>query len=327
MLHDKYLAAGRDFRQTTYTTGLFVQNEWQSEMLNILIGARLDKHNMMKNVVLSPRVNVRYSPTEFIGLRASYSSGYRAPQAYNEDLHIDALDDKLVLIRLNPDLKPEYSQSISASVDLYHRFGMVQTNVLVEGFYTMLDDVFTLEKVGEDEYGNIIKERRNASGAKVAGVSVEAKAGIPGYFELQLGYTFQRSRYNEPERWSEDVAPQRRMFRSPDHYGYLTANVNSPRDFKLSVFGTYTGQMLVQHNAGVIETDTEILTPDFWDMGLRLSYNFRLTDKLGLELNVGVKNIFDSYQKDLDFGIDKDPAYIYGPTMPRTFFFGVKFTI
>lgn len=327
MLHDKYLAAGRDFRQTTYTTGLFVQNEWQSEMLNILIGARLDKHNMMKNVVLSPRVNVRYSPTEFIGLRASYSSGYRAPQAYNEDLHIDALDDKLVLIRLNPDLKPEYSQSISASVDLYHRFGMVQTNVLVEGFYTMLDDVFTLEKVGEDEYGNIIKERRNASGAKVAGVSVEAKAGIPGYLELQLGYTFQRSRYNEPERWSEDVTPQRRMFRSPDHYGYLTANVNITRDFKLSVFGTYTGQMLVQHNAGVIEVDTEVLTPDFWDMGLRLSYNFRLTNKLGLELNVGVKNIFDSYQRDLDFGIDKDPAYIYGPTLPRTFFFGVKFAM
>ena len=77
-------------------------------------------------------------------------------------------------------------------MDLYHNFGRVQANLLVEGFYTMLEDVFTLEKIGEDAQGNIIKERRNASGATVAGVGAEAKAGIPGRFELQLGYTFQR---------------------------------------------------------------------------------------------------------------------------------------
>ena len=326
-LHDKYLGFGRDFEQTTHSTGFFFQNEWRSEKLNFLIGGRVDKHNMMKNVVFSPRVNVRYSPTEKIGLRASYSSGYRAPQAYNEDLHIDALDNKVAIIRLAPDLKPEYSHSLSASVDLYHNFGRVQANLLVEGFYTMLEDVFTLEKIGEDAQGNIIKERRNASGATVAGVGAEAKAGIPGRFELQLGYTFQRSRYDEPEKWSDDVTPQRRMFRSPDHYGYLTANVNLTRDFTASVFGNYTGRMLVQHNAGYIERDTERLTPDFWDMGLRLSYNFRLTKQLRLELNAGVKNLFDSFQKDLDFGQNKDAAYIYGPAVPRTYFIGAKFAL
>ena len=326
-LHDKYLGFGRDFEQTTHSTGFFFQNEWRSEKLNFLIGGRVDKHNMMKNVVFSPRVNVRYSPTEKIGLRASYSSGSRAPQAYNEDLHIDALDNKVAIIRLAPDLKPEYSHSLSASVDLYHNFGRVQANLLVEGFYTMLEDVFTLEKIGEDAQGNIIKERRNASGATVAGVGAEAKAGIPGRFELQLGYTFQRSRYDEPEKWSDDVTPQRRMFRSPDHYGYLTANVNLTRDFTASVFGNYTGRMLVQHNAGYIERDTERLTPDFWDMGLRLSYNFRLTKQLRLELNAGVKNLFDSFQKDLDFGQNKDAAYIYGPAVPRTYFIGAKFAL
>ena len=158
-------------------------------------------------------------------------------------------------------------------------------------------------------------------------LGAEAKAGIPGRFELQLGYTFQRSRYDEPEKWSDDVTPQRRMFRSPDHYGYLTANVNLTRDFTASVFGNYTGRMLVQHNAGYIERDTERLTPDFWDMGLRLSYNFRLTKQLRLELNAGVKNLFDSFQKDLDFGQNKDAAYIYGPAVPRTYFIGAKFAL
>lgn len=162
-LDDKYLGFGRDFRQTTRSTGFFFQNEWRSERLNFLVGGRVDKHNMMKNAVFSPRVNVRYSPTPADGLRASYASGYRAPQAYNEDLHIDALDNKVAVIRLDPNLRPEYSHSLSASVDLYRNFGRVQGNLLVEGFYTVLDDLFTLEKVGEDEQGNVIKERRNAA--------------------------------------------------------------------------------------------------------------------------------------------------------------------
>ena len=46
---------------------------------------------------------------------------------------------------------------------------------------------------------------------------------------------------------------------------------------------------------------------------MRLSYTFRLTKQLRLELNAGVKNLFDSYQRDLDFGPSKDSAYIYGP--------------
>lgn len=326
-LHDEYLGFNRDLRQTTHTAGLYLQNEWKSEKLNFLIGGRVDKHNLMRRVVFSPRANVRYSPIPQVGLRLSYSSGFRAPQAYNEDLHIDALDNKIALIRLSPDLRPEYSHSLSGSVDLYRTFGRVQTNLLIEGFYTKLTDVFTLEKVGEDEQGNVIKERRNASGATVAGIGAEFKAGIPGRFELQAGYTFQRSRYDEPSSWSDNVAPQRRMFRAPDHYGYLTTDWYPVRDLTMSLFGTFTGRMLVQHNAGVIEQDTEKLTPAFWDMGLRVAYSFRLTPQLRLELNAGVKNLFDSFQRDLDFGQAKDAAYVYGPALPRTYFVGVKFAL
>lgn len=326
-LHDQYLGFGRDLRQTTHCTGLYFQNEWKSEKLNFLIGGRLDKHNLMQNIIFSPRVNVRYSPVEHVGLRASYSSGYRAPQAYNEDLHIDALDNNISIIRLAPDLKPEYSHSLSGSIDLYHSFGRLQANLLIEGFYTMLDNVFTLEKIGEDEHGYTIKERRNASGATVAGISTELKLGIPNRFDVQLGYTFQRSRYNRPETWSDEVAAQRCMFRSPDHYGYVTANYNFTDAFKLSLFGNFTGKMLVQHNKGVIERDENRLTPAFWDMGMRLCYDFRLSQQCRMELSAGMKNIFDSYQKDLDFGQHKDAAYVYGPTLPRTCFVGVKFSL
>ena len=331
-LQDYYIATERLLDQQTSTFGLFAQNEWRSEKFSALIGFRLDKHNLIRRPIFSPRLNVRYNPIEDLGLRASYSSGYRAPQAYNEDLHIDALNHAVSIIRIADDLRPEFSHSFSLSADYYHNFGRLQTNLLVEGFYTILDDVFTLEKIGEDADGNIIKERRNAAGAHVGGVTAELKLGIPDIFDVQLGYTFQRSRYVEPEQWSDDVEAQRRMFRSPDHYGYLTSNFYITEQFKASLFGTYTGPMLVQHNAysvdinGITEEfgDSEVVTKSFWDMGVKLCYTFHLSDIINLEVNAGVKNIFDSYQDDIDVGAGRDSAYIYGPTLPRTYFIGVK---
>ncbi len=334
-LNDYYIATQRRLDQQTSTIGLFAQNEWKSDKVNFLIGFRLDKHNMIDRPIFAPRANVRYSPIEDLGLRLSYSSGYRAPQAYNEDLHIDALNHSVSIIEIDPNLRPEFSHSFSASADYYHSFGRLQTNFLVEGFYTMLDDVFTLEETGEktDEEGNhfIYKTRRNAAGARIGGITAEVKLGIPNTFDVQLGYTFQKSLYVEPEKWSDnpDLAPQRTMFRSPDHYGYLNAKYFITKDFNASLFGTYTGPMLVQHSAytdilGVEHDDSETRTQSFWDFGCKLSYTFSLSNVVNLEINAGVKNILDSYQRDIDMGAGRDSAYIYGPALPRTYFFGVK---
>lgn len=329
-LNDLFIGLKRNIEQTTHVVGGYLQNEWKNEKFSFLVGARLDKHNLMDNAVFSPRANVRYSPNEKLGLRASYSSGYRAPQAYNEDLHIEAVGGALSMIQLADGLKPEYSHSISASADIYHNFGRVQTNLLIEGFYTFLNDVFTLEKVDENEDGSIIYwERRNGSGARIMGVNLEGKITLPGVLDVQMGYTLQSSRYNDPEVWSDQLEPQRKMFRAPDNYGYITTNFNITSSFKASVFGNYTGSMLVKHtvNDGATETDYEKTTPRFWDMGAKLAYNFKLGAGIDLELNGGVKNLFDAYQKDLDYGSLKDASYVYGPTMPRTLFVGAKISM
>lgn len=323
-LNDRSIGSNRSLKQEVHTAGIFLQNEWQSEKLNLVIGGRLDRHNMMDNVIFSPRANLRYSPHKNIGLRLSYSSGYRAPQAFDEDLHIDAVNNQSSIIVLDPNLKPEYSHSLSASADLYHNFGKLQANLLLEGFYTILDNVFALARTGEKD-GYIIQTRYNASGAKVKGLTTELKLGIPDIFEVQMGYTFQRSRYNEAEVWADDVEGERRMFRTPDHYGYINAVGYITEQFKASIFGTYTGSMLVQHNAGWIEENRTENTPSFWDFGIRLAYRFQLTQSISLEVNGGVKNIFDSFQDDIDCGPNRDSVYIFGPTMPRTYFLGISF--
>ncbi|MBQ4280286.1 MAG: TonB-dependent receptor [Rikenellaceae bacterium] len=328
-LHDQMLGYDRDMRQLSITYGGYLQNEWKNERLSLLVGGRLDKNNRIDDPVFSPRVSVRYTPDPIVALRASYSSGYRAPQAYDEDLHVAAVGNEVALIVLAPDLKPEYSHSLSASVDLTGTWERNRGSLLIEGFYTTLRNVFALRESGHDAGGNLILERYNASGAKVKGINLEGELSFDGKVTIQAGYTLQQSRYKEPHAWSENpnVVPVRRMLRTPDNYGYAGVSYQFLKRFNASVYGNYTGNMLVPHFEGYISEDALTKTRSFWDMGLRLAYTFALTQNISLEVSGGVKNIFDSFQPDLDKGASRDAKYIYGPALPRTYFFGVKFAM
>ena len=323
-LRDNMWGYDRVTDQTVRILSAYAQNEWKNERWGILLGGRLDKHSLMERLIFSPRANLRYNPSENINFRASYSYGFRAPQAFDEDLHIDNVGGTVSMIRLADDLRVEKSQSVSISADMYHSWGDWQGNFLVEGFFTDLADVFALKELGLNEEGILIKERHNESGARVFGGNLEGKIAWRNKFQMQLGVTLQKSEYKEARSWSDDVAVTKKMFRTPDIHGYLTASYNPMKAMTLALTGTYTGSMLIEHHAGMIAQNVTMTTPDFWDMGFKAAYDFKLYSSFSLQLNAGVQNIFNSFQNDFDSGADRDSGYIYGPTLPRTFFFGVK---
>lgn len=326
-LHDKMLGYDRDLKQTTRNYGGYFQNEWKNEKYTILIGARLDKHNLVDKAIMSPRINLRYNPIEALSFRTSYASGYRAPQTFDEDLHITAVAGGVSFIQNAKGLKPEYSHSLSASADYVFNIGNWTFNTVVDGFYTKLDDVFVLDKIGNDSQGNLLKERRNGSGATVKGINLELKVSPNRKMQVQGGFTIQSSKYKNPETWIEDdetVEPTKRLLRTPDFYGYITGNYNITKQFLVSVSSVYTGRMYVPHLAGYIKDNRLEHTKDFLDAGVRLSYDFKLTNQITMQVNGGVRNVFNSFQKDFDKGMDRDAGYMYGPGLPRTFFMGIK---
>ena len=325
-LHDRMLGYNRDMKQNVHVAGAYAQNEWKNESWSVLLGARVEKHNMLRQVVANPRATFRYTPVEGVVLRAGYSSGYRAPQAYDEDLHVAAVGGTVSLITLDPNLRPEYSHSATLSADWLRTFGPCELNLTAEGFYTYLQDVFFLREDGLDAAGNLLFTRTNAPGAWVGGLNLEGKLNcrFPSFsFEFSAGYTFQQSRYTTPQQWSASVAPQQRMLRTPDNYGYILLDMHPLRDFTISVNTKATGSMLVPHLAGFIPQDEEVTVPPFWDLGIRLAYDVHLYKHYCLEIACGVKNILDQFQRDIDRGENRDASYIYGPSVPRTYFASV----
>jgi outer membrane receptor for ferrienterochelin and colicins len=313
--------------QTTGNFGAFLQSDWEIRKgFTLLTGLRADKHNLVDRVIFSPRISLLYKLKTFTQFRLTWGTGFRAPQAFDSDMHIAFAGGGVSRIYLSDNLVEERSTSLSGSVNYDKATEKFIVGFTLEGFYTKLNDAFYLHPVGQDEYGNVY-EKRNGSGAAVQGGTLELRGNYSKKIQLEAGYTLQTSLYDEPVEYIEGEDPKREFLRSPNQYGYLTFSVTPGDRFNASLNGVYTGPMELVHYAGAPEQsiDEYVTSNAFFEFGVKLGYTFKfeVLDS-GLELFGGVKNLTNAYQNDFDTGKNRDSGYIYGPALPRTFFIGLR---
>ena len=349
-VNDNYIGQNRSVDQVVRTYGNYLQVEWNpAKKLTLLGGSRydyvdikgsyrfagVDKESNKQISKFVPRLTAMYDITETLKLRGSFAQGYRAPQAFDEDLHTEVLDGDPIFVELDKDLTSETSNSYTASLNYTKREGNTQANLILEGFYTHINNRFINQDL--TDIGNIKhKLKTNATDhLKIMGVNVEANFAFGSQWIWQTGFTYQQSRFSEQQTIWENEDPtdpkkvsSDRVMRSPELYGYTTLSYTPIAALKLSYNGVFTGQMYVPH---VIEAQSGeqviVKSPNFYEQNLRAAYTFSLTDNYKLEVFAGVKNIFDQYQKDFDKGKDRDADYIYGPQHPRTYFMGLTLSL
>lgn len=330
-LVDNFLCVNSKTVQTQGIVGGLFQNEWKTKQVSILVGARIDKTNLLDHTVLSPRVYFRYNLTKEVNLRAGYSGGFRAPQTFDEDLHVDMAGGERFRVKNMPGLKEEQSHSFSLSGDLYHSWGGILSNLMVEGFYTKLNNAFSIRTTDNvDADGSTIRERYNGSNAHVMGLNVVGRVQYAKMVDLEAGITLQQSRYSSPQAWSDDesVPAESKIFRSPNCYGYFTMSIHPTNKLTLSTTGTYTGSMLVTHETSSgVNKDVAINTPSFFDEDLRISCDFTLYAGIKAKAALGIRNTFNAYQKDFDKGANRDSDYIYGPSLPRSYYASLSISL
>jgi len=272
--------------------------------------------------VLSPRLTLLFDVSQHVQARASYAKGYRAPQIFDEDLHILTSGSRKIINRNAPGLKQETSHSFMTSIDFQHQIGATMTNFLAEGFLTKLQNPFANEYGEMDENGVVEYTRVNAEeGATVKGINMELTVIPSTDLSFRMGFTIQQSQYEEEQGFYEQ-----QFVRTPNSYGFIIADWRPTRKLALSTTGTYTGKMLVPYFGNTLENpeDGELRESNpFFDLGLRIGYDIRVNGAT-LQVFGGVKNILNSYQNDFDMGIDRDPGYMYGTNQPRAIYFGIR---
>ncbi len=347
--------------QYKQTQGLFLQDELKKGKFNFSTGLRFDNYEVtdkidgsgnVKGNILLPRFTVLYKLTGFSRIRAGYARGYRSPQVFDEDLHVESSGVRRIYHLNSPDLTEETSDSYTLSFTYNGMVGFVNTYFALEGFYTVLHNPFATRMLSFDTTGTMIYERYNASnGAYVRGVNFELNL-MPTYnTKLQAGFTIQQARYNRAEQWGDDSTEASiYILRSPSAYGYYVFDWTIKNHLILSTSGTYTGSMYAPHlgtnpnqdglteeerqeieqavrNRDIIAGNVLVKTPAFFDLGFKLAYVLDLKDKSSIEFSVSVKNILNSYQHDFDKGKYRDAGYIYGPSLPGSIFFGIKYGV
>ncbi len=346
-------------KQYVTTLGTYVQHDWKSAKVNLSLGLRYDYYWVkdkesdngdLDDGVFAPRVSVMYKFTQGLRFRVGYARGYRAPQVFDEDLHIDLVNAKRVETLNSDNLKQETSNAFTASMNSVFKIKNALNEVLVEGFYTRLENPFSnIYDEYEDKPGDYYYLRVNAEdGAYVAGTNVEWKSLLSKHLETQLGFTVQTSHFEEAQGWGEEEASVSKDFmRTPDCYGYATIIWKPVKNFATTLSFNYTGSMKIPH-MGLTPDDAE--TPEeaqamkeaiakgyviegekleesdgFLVTNLLLSYDIPISNETKVQFYAGVKNLFNQIQDDYDKGIYRDAGYIYGPLQPRTINFGIKF--
>ncbi|TRO67289.1 TonB-dependent receptor [Christiangramia sabulilitoris] len=314
--------------QTTRNLGIFFQNDWDiSNNLNFLSGFRVDKHNLVDHAIVSPRLSLLYKLKETTQFRLGWGTGFRAPQAFDTDLHIAFAGGGISRISLADNLIEERSNSYTASINYDRATEHFIWGYTVEGFYTTLDDAFFLSPLGEDDFGERF-EKRNGEGATVKGFTLETRANFDYLFELEAGFTLQSSNFDEPVENIAGLESRREFLRTPNDYGYATLTFTPNKRFSATANFVYTDEMDIVHFAGENtgqDIDEYDVTPSFAEISLRLGYDIPLKSiNSTLGIFGGIKNLGNAYQDDFDTGKNRDSNYVYGPGVPRSIFVGLK---
>ncbi len=317
--------------QIMNTIGLFGQYDYEFNKMTVSAGVRIDNYNItnkeddsddLSNTVVSPRLNLLYKPLKQLQIRGSFSTGYRAPQIFDEDLHIEIAGNRKVIHANGTNLKQESSISFVGSADYQGKIGTSNFELLGEYFYTNLTDAFANMQSDPDESGTVTFTRINGGKAFVSGINFEARYFPSANWDFEIGFTSQISQYGEAQEYGNGNYTKDYL-RTPNNYGYFTFNTDPFKNFSLSLNGTYTGSMKIEYYGN--DSNGQILnTKDFYDVGLKGEYFFRTNKGFDISLSCGIKNIFNSYQDDFDSGINRDPAYIYGPSLPQSIYFGIR---
>jgi outer membrane receptor for ferrienterochelin and colicins len=321
-INDQALGYGRVINQTYDEIGVYLQDDFKiGKKFSLLSGLRLNKHSALNHLIVTPRLSLLANLTKELTWRTTFSTGFRGPQVFDEDLHITQVGGEGMLIVNSPDLKEESSYSFTSGLDYGKQIGQNTLRLSLEGFYTRLAYTFILHEIGRLENARVM-ERINGSGSRVYGLSLEAGLILGSNLSLSSGWTFQNNQLDQPE-------PEfncREFFRTPRSYGFANLSYKNRKWLEADLSLDYTGSMKVPHYTGYIPVDWLETSPPFVVVNLKLQKKLHLSNGVSLNLFSGIFNLFNSYQRDLDLGADRDSGYVYGPSKPRSFYGGAEFS-
>jgi len=296
--------------------GIFAEYHFRHhEIWSVLAGLRVDFHNLYGTFV-TPRMHIKYNPSETTTLRASVGKGYHVANILAENTAI--LTSNRALIIQEP-LQPEEGWNMGLSIiqrfELNHRDGILT----LDAYRT---DFVNQAVIDLDQSANEINVY-NLQGDAFSNIfQAEVDYEIVKRFDIRLAYKYVDSRSTyEGELLA---VPLTFNHRGLANVAYEWKKAGFVFDLTAQYYGTSRLPDLSEnHAAHHFGTKS---APYMLMLG-------QITKKFDeLELYAGSENItnYTQHQPIIDpenpFGEDFDAGIIYAPIMPRMFYAGLRYT-
>lgn len=273
--------------------GLFVQDEWvlldHGPRLAISPGFRVDVDSQF-GAAPSPRLALKFDPSKSLTLRTAWGLGFRPPSF--SELYLQFSNAGIgYVVRGNPALKAEYSNSVNLGVDW--RPPLEGWVVSASAWHTSLSNLINVTAGGVPNPDDpVVFGYENVTNAYTQGVELTARAKLSRGAYLDVGYMGLDARDVTRNRPLEGRSNHRVNVQLTGKYrptgleAVVRMTWNGPRPF-------YSGTGLGFANVLGFEEAT-IVAPGYIDLEVQVTWSFRSWLKVFVNgynlLNAGDQN-------------------------------------
>ena len=298
------------------TTGGYAQYTFnKNDKFVALAGIRLD-YSTLHNFFVTPRLHVKYTPVEWVNMRASAGKGYRTVFVMPENSFYLASNRK---IEIADNLKQEDAWNYGTSVAFHIPLAGQDLELSGEWYYTD----FRNQVVTDVEDPKAVKFYNLDGKSTSSSIQVQASYPIFKGFNLLAAY-----RWIDTKTTYGGVEMKKPL--TSDYKGIVTATYETPMQKWQFDFTT-------QFNGGGRMPNPDPVNPkwgktfdSFIVMNAQITKNFRNWSVYGGAENIGdfkQKNPIIGWEDPTNPNSDFDATMVWGPTMGRKFYVGLRYNI
>jgi outer membrane receptor for ferrienterochelin and colicin len=298
--------------------GVFLENvlEALEHKLMLISGVRLDYHNTYHTVV-TPRVLAKYEVSPETILRASFGTGFRTINLFNEYSNLFASGRDIII---GEELNPEKVINFGINLVRYFTFGDIHADLVIDYYKTNF-----INKIIPDynsNTSNVVFQNLNGSAGSDI-FQAETNFKFFNSLDVKASYKFNKVKYTQ--NGVEQDAPFIPEHKVLSNISYMFDENKWGVNLSMNWFGK---QKLPNTAANPVEYRRPSESEPFAVFNAQLNKNWE-----AFEFYAGMENIFNYKQEnpiisaDNPFGQYFDTSFIWGPVKGREIYAGFRFKI
>lgn len=314
---------GLNFARTEYVPGAFVEYSYNYlTKFNMVAGLRGDYHNLF-GAFLTPRLHLRYAPTEQTAIRASLGRAQRTANIIAENMGYLASNREFMLppamgntYGLDPEVAWNMGLNFTQKFRLNYRDGAFSTDYYYTNFTNQV--IVDIEQPGQVSFYNL--EGRSFAHSFQAQLDYEPIRR----FDVRLAYRYYnvQSTYSGVLKQKPLIAPHRAFA----NLAYETQN-NWKFDYTIQVIGPKRVPLHYNQEHG---HEMAYSSKSFTQMNAQISKSW---NEGNVEVYVGGENLTGYMQHNLilsaadPYAAGFDGSLVWGPGMGRNFYLGFRYKL